>query len=304
MTTQDHSSGASAAAVPSDAASRRLTIGELLDRRRTEAARSLIGAALRENPQDAELLYLAARADWIDDRCADAGANLTQVLQIDPDHAGARWLMAAVLTEENELASAEEHALSLLRDCPRWPDLYVLYGRVMLRALLIEKAAALASEALRLSPDNADALRLRALCDLVQGVNGMESAAMERLLAEHPEDQATLATLAASLATAGRHREALRCSRQLLRSEPANRHWLRLTKELTAATHWSLWPLWPFQRYGWSASIVFWVASIIGLRLLSIHAPGWADPIGWTLLAYAGYSWIWPPVLRRWNLRD
>jgi len=52
----------------------------------------------------------------------------------------------------------------------------------MLHALNVEKASALASEALRMAPDDADALRLRALCDLVQGTRGAQGPALQRLL--------------------------------------------------------------------------------------------------------------------------
>jgi predicted Zn-dependent protease len=288
----------------SRALARRHAIEELLDRRRTAAVRPLIAAALREDPYDAELLYLAARADWIDDANTSAREHLTQLLQREPHHTPARALLVMVLTEENQLPQAEEIVLSLLREHPRWPHLYVLYARVMLHALNVEKASALASEALRMAPDDADALRLRALCDLVQGTRGAQGPALQRLLAGHPEDQATVATLAAALVTAGRHRAALRCYRELLQADPTNPHWLRLTKELTAATHWSLLPLWPFQRYGWAGSIGLWIATIIGVRLLAVHAPAWAGPVSWALFGYVAYSWIWPPLLRKWILRN
>jgi tetratricopeptide (TPR) repeat protein len=161
----------------SRALARRHAIEELLDRRRTAAVRPLIAAALREDPYDAELLYLAARADWIDDANTSAREHLTQLLQREPHHTPARALLVMVLTEENQLPQAEEIVLSLLREHPRWPHLYVLYARVMLHALNVEKASALASEALRMAPDDADALRLRALCDLVQGTRGAQGPA-------------------------------------------------------------------------------------------------------------------------------
>lgn len=279
-------------------------VSELLDRQRTKQARPLIAAALTEDPQDMGMLFQAARADWIDDRYDDAKHCLASILSREPDHVDARCLLVAVLTESGGLAEAESVALSLLREYPEWPGLYAAYARVMLRSLHVEKASALVAEALRLAPDDADSLRLRALCDLVLGIRGQDSLALQRLLVEHPEDQATLAVLVSALVHARRHREALRCAQQLLRANPGSVHWLRVTRELKAVTHWSMVPLWPLQRYGWGASFGLWLATIVGLRVLASYAPAIAAPASWLMLAYVAYSWIWPGMLRRWILRE
>lgn len=283
---------------------RRRMVSELLDRQRTAQARPLIAAALVEDPDDLGMLFQAARADWIDDRFDDARRCLADILRREPGHLDARCLLVAVLTESNDVAEAESMVLALLQEFPESPGLYGAYARVMLRAMHVEKASALVAEALRLAPDDAEALRLRSLCDLVMGVSGQDSVALQRLLVEHPEDQSTLAVLVSSLVHAGRHREALRCARQLLRANPGSAHWLQVTRELTAATHWSMWPLWPLQRFGWGASIGLWLATIVVLRLLSNHAPGVAGPASWLMLAYVAYSWVWPSLFRRWVLRD
>lgn len=284
-------------------AARHQLIDELLDRNRTMQARPLIGAALREQPDDLDMLYQAARADWIDDDLVQARQGLADVLARDPEHWPARVLMLAVLTEQGLLADAEALALDLLRTHPESPWLYAAYSRVMLRALHLEKASALADEALRRAPGSADALRMRALCDLVLGRRSLNGQAMKQLLAEYPEDQATLAVMVAALAHAGRHREALRCAKQMLMSNPGDAHWLRVTRELTAVTHWSMWPLRPLQRYGWGASIGLWMATVLVLRLLAVHAPAVAGPASWLMLSYCAYSWVWPPLFRKWVLR-
>ena len=289
---------------PADALARRHLVAELLNRRRSMQARPLISAGLREDPNDVEMLYQAARAEWIDDCFTEAHERLAEVLRLEPAHEAARYLMVLALTETGELVQAEQLALELLREFPRSADLYVVYARVMLHALHVGKASSLVTEALRLAPDDADALRMRALCDMVQGARGVDGPAMQRLLSEHPDDLATLATLAAGLAHAGRHREALRCCRQLLRAEPTNPHWLQMTRELVAATHWTLWPLRPLQRYGWGASVGLWVGTVLLLRTLSLHAPQVAGPASWLLLGYVAYSWIWPPLFRKWILRN
>lgn len=279
------------------------TVSELLDRRRVPQARTLIGTSLREDPNDREMLYQAARADWLEDLPDDARARIADVLRLDPDHLGARFLLVELLTEAGELVEAEAQCLGLLEQFPRSEDLFLAYAQVMLRALQVNKASALVAEALRLAPNDAGALRMRAVCDVVLGVRQADSQAMRRLLVEHPEEQGTLAVLVVALIEAGRHREALRCARQLMLANPRDPHWIRTTQELTAATHWSMVPLRPLQRFGWTGSVVLWVASIALIRLTSLHAPQAAAWVSWTILGYCAYSWVWPPLFRKWVLR-
>jgi predicted Zn-dependent protease len=283
---------------------RRHLVGELLDRRRTLQARPLIAEALREQPDDLNMLVHAARADWLDDDVEGARQGLAEVLARNPEHLGARLLMLSVQTDQGALPEAEALALDLLKAYPESPWLYSAYSRVMLRALHIDKAAALADEALRLAPDDAEALRMRSLCDLVQGRGGLDGLAIRQLLAEHPEEQVTLSVVIVALVNAGRHREALRCAREMLRAHPHDPYWLQTTRELTAATHWSMWPLRPLQRYGWTASFVIWIGTLLALRVLARYAPEVAGPASWMVLAYVAYSWVWPPLFRKWVLRD
>jgi tetratricopeptide (TPR) repeat protein len=291
-------------APPTDRAQARARIvSELLDRRRVAQARPLIGAALSEDPHDLDMLYQAARADWLEDRHEDARARIADVLRIEPDHLGARFLLIDVLTETGELAEAEAQCLGLLEQYPRSEDLYLAYAHVMLRALQVAKASALVAEALRLAPNDAGALRMRAICDVVLGVRQVDSQAMQRLLVEHPEEQGTLAVLVVALAEAGRSREALRCARQLMLANPRDPHWIRTTQELTAATHWSMVPLRPLQRFGWAGSVALWGASIMLVRLTSLHVPQAVGWVSWTIISYCVYSWVWPPLFRKWVMR-
>lgn len=277
---------------------------ELLDRRRVAQARGVLGAALACNPRDVLLLLQSARADYLEDRYDSCRETLGRILQSAPTHFGARWLLLVVLIEEGMLVDAEQLALALLHENPRSAELYAAYSRVMLRALLLPKARDLATEALHLDPSNESALRAIALCDIVELRRGSDSEALHKLLSEHPEDQHTLALMVAALAQAGRYREALQGGRQLLRFQPDDPRWLSMTRELLIQTHWSMLPLWPLQRFGWSASIAMWIGGILLARLLGQVWPALAGPFTTAVLGYALYSWIWPPLIRRWMSRN
>lgn len=273
---------------------------ELLDRRRTVPARLLLSRALQQHPGDGALLLELARADVLEDRLDSARDTLAGLLHEHPADIGARWLMFVVQMESGRLPEAEELVLGLLREMPRSPQFFAGYSRLMLRALLVEKARALADEALRLDPQDDDALRARSLCDIVERPQRTDSAALARLLAANPDDAHTLQLVAVALVHANRPRQALSLARELLRHQPDDPQLLHLVRALRLQTHWSLWPLWPLQRWGWAGSIGLWLGVIVLYQVLRRVAPDALGPVSLVMLAYVAYSWVWPPVLRRW----
>ena len=276
---------------------------ELLDRRRVMQARLVIQAALKEHPDNPDLLFEAARADAIEDDNARARRTLADVLAREPEHFNARVLLMHLLTDDGDLAEAEQVALALLHEYPRASYLWAAYSRVMLRALHVHKARALANEALRLEPDSEHALRAKALCDVVEMPRGTDSAALHKLIAQNPEDLHTLALVVAALAHEGRSREALRGAKELLRAQPDNPHWLAMVRDLSVHTHWSMWPLLPLQRFGWNGVIGLWLGGIVLVQILSRTVPAIAGSASLLIIGYCIYSWVWPPLLRRWLLR-
>lgn len=284
-----------------DESARRIT--ELLDRRRTDPARELLKEAIGRHPNDSRLMVQAARADMQDSDNLSARATLARLMASEPGHVGARLLMLSILIDDNELPAAEELALALLREFPASADLYAAYGRIMLAALQLPKARALGNEALRLDPDSEMALRVLALCDIVERPSGSDSDALRRLLAENPEDQDTLALMVTALVHRREYAAALRGAQELLRMQPDNPAWVNLVRELRYDRHWSMRPLWPLQRFGWTGSVALWVGFLIGSRVVAAVLPDWAAAINLVFLAYVIYSWVWPSLLRR-ILRD
>ena len=272
--------------------------GELLDRGRTAQARDVLKDALKASPDHAGLLYQAARADAIDGDSLGAIAALRSLLASHPGYAPARLLLLPLLTE-HDLPAAEALALELIADYPRSAWLYAAYARVMLRAMEIGKGRELAIEALRIDPDEQEALRVMALCDIVDGKRGQDEQALRRLIAEHPDDERTLAMMTTALVHRGRTAEALRCAQLLLRMNPTEPVWLTLVRELRYQRHWTLIPMRPLQRWGWGGSIAIWLGGIVAVRALAPSSPGLANALGWTIFTWAVYSWVWPPLLRR-----
>jgi predicted Zn-dependent protease len=269
-----------------------------IERRRLNDARRVLKEGLAKFPQDADLLFHSAQVDWLADENGPAESTSRQVLGISPEHAPARQLLASLLMERNEFAEAERLLIALLRDYPESADLYGRYSRLMLRTLHLEKAERLAIEGLRYDPDDQECLLAKALCETVRS-GGHANQGLEKLLSAHPESMSTVHALVIALLDSGRVAEAHRIAQGALRADPANEHLVTMVRELRLQNHWSLKPLWPMQKWGWGGAAGMWIGAIVVMRTLEMAAPEAHGPFVAAWLAYAIYSWVWPPLLRR-----
>lgn len=272
---------------------------ELLSRRRIAAARSLLAEALKTAPRHRGLRMALAHADYLEDRHAAARDQLGSLLAEDPQDAAARFLLFCVCFETGELREAEALILELLRSNPGNSAYFSMYSRLMLRALHFEKAGQLADVALRLDPDDARALRARALVDLADARSGRDNAALVQLVVDDPQDEHTLRLVLVALVERGRNREARQLARELLRANPQDPSLLNLAKQTRYLAHWTLLPLWPLQRWGWGATIAVWLLTVVGGRALGQLAPQWQEPFYFVMIGLVIYSWVWPPLLRK-----
>jgi len=273
----------------------------LIDRQRFEQARSMLGVGLTSFPSSAELLYLSAFVDWAQDRLDPAENTLRSLLTLDPTHYDGRVLLARLLAERKKPGEAEALWIVLLRESPEDPILYAGYGELMLQALNFDKALRLAEEGLRHEAEEIHCLYVAAMARLIDGKGLGENQSLATLMANHPEHLRVGTTLVMALESAGRRREALRVSQELLRSQPDNAQLLENVRILKAATHWSMLPLYPIQRWGWPAVFGLWALFAFGLPAVAPDLPpGRRLGITYFWLAYVVYSWVWPPMLRKW----
>jgi predicted Zn-dependent protease len=272
----------------------------LVERRRYAQARLAVGHGLKQFPESAELQYLAAFIDYASQRPDEAMQGVKALLSQAPQHYGARTLYAHLLEDSKQWTEAERVWIDLLREYPQSAECFAGYGHLMLKTLHLEKAGRLAEEGLRQSPDHAGCLYLAAMVDLIRNRSGTRSEPLQRMLREHPEHARSALALVIALSAQGNDRGALRVAQELLRNQPDSTHLLTLVRNLKARTHWSMLPLYPLQRWGWTAAIVITLAGIIGLQVGERHLPPLVFQIlSWTWLAYVLYSWTWPRVLRR-----
>ncbi len=275
----------------------------LIERKRYAHANVLLAEALGQFPDDSDLLFTSALLEHINDDHTEARAILQRVLMRDPEHLQARSLLAVVYQETDELEQSEAVLLDLLKDYPEAAPLYARYAMLMYRTMHVEKAQALAREALRLDPEDELALTACMIGDMIDGRGGDEKETLAALMARHPESVTTAHLLITHLVSRGKYRAARRIAIELLKLDPSSQDALALVVELDALSHWSTLPLWPLNRWGWAASAGLWVLTLFLLNLAPRIAPGSGPVVSYALLAYVAYSWIYPPLLKRWLKR-
>jgi tetratricopeptide (TPR) repeat protein len=270
----------------------------LLQRRRTDLARSLLKRALANHPEHTALLLQSAWADYLDDNYDEALRLVRQVLLAEPTHAGARLLYFELLVEKEQHAEAERVIIELLREYPEDADYYGRYANLMLRSLNLTKALQLAREGLRQDPENVECLSAQATCEFIDDPHAA-SAGLQQLLVNHPQLIRTLVLVVVALDQRGDVRGARRVTQELVRAQPDNEHLVDLARQLKIKGHWSMLPLWPIQKWGWGASFGIWILAIVVSRALSKVNPAAAGVFIAVMLGYVAYSWVWPPLLRR-----
>lgn len=274
-------------------------VAALLERQRTTMARGVLRDALKAFPDDTRLLLQAAWVDYMEDKMEAARTTAESILAREPDNNAAKQLMLELHIEAQHLADAEAIAIELLREMPENAHLYGRYAHIMLQALKLDKATALANEGLRYEPEDRECLAVRTMCDFVQHGSGETSPALQKLIVEHPQSLRALYLVVIALEQRGKNRQAHQLAIEMLRAQPSNQSLVELVQHFQSRTHWTMLPLLPLQKYGWGASIGLWLGGFIAVRVVGRYSVTAATVLSLIILAYVVYSWVWPPLFRK-----
>ena len=224
---------------------------ELGARNRTAQMRDVLHRVMPLHPDHQAVLYYAALVDWLENKDEEALATATRLVENYPDSFDGRLLLFRILDSLGRRAEAEPVIIALINDYPESALLYARYSLLMLETMHVDKAGTLALRALRLDPDNEIALVASVLHELV--VNPGESARqrLAELVKRYPEAIGTALTVVSVLSDEGRDREALVIAQEILRQDPNSESLVDLVVALKTASHWSLIPLRPMQKWGW-----------------------------------------------------
>lgn len=272
----------------------------LLERERSADVRRLVAPELAKTPDDPELHLYLARAAYIDDDYAAAAEHVTRVLSQHPLHHAARVLFFHVLAQQKDYVEAEQVVTSLIRENPGDAELLANYAHLMLLTLHLDKAEKLAGEALRREPGHEGASLVRVLIATSHGKHREANEALEPLVRANPEAYRIGVTLYYALIRQKRLREAERVGRQLLRARPGDGELVESLIALRLHTHWASWPAYPAVRYGWAGVAAIWFLGVIGARVAARFNPAAGTAITVLYLFICIYSWVYPPLLKRW----
>lgn len=202
------------------------------------------------------------------------------------------------LRRSGRLQEAEAAYLEGLRHWPNEPDQLIGYARVCLEAGQADKAAALADRAAAQNPEHPALERIRTEIAFARGKHGDMHQHSTQALADDPDDVIARAWHGASASFAGDHDAAYRSLARAAANDPGNAPLLEAAREARMIRH----PLMrPLTLFGNVNPLVIWLGAIAVIAGLNAAAPQPAGAIAAvTWLVYCVYSWVVPPLLRRW----
>jgi Flp pilus assembly protein TadD len=232
----------------------------------------------------------------------DRNAEAIDVLRDGLSHHGPflplLHILGSALRAEGRLPEAESVFLQGLSLDPNEPDLLLGYALVCLAAGQAEKAGALVERAASHAPESAAVSAARAQVAFALGKDKDMHRHTQEALSVDPEDPTARALHGASSMLTGDSRSGYRSLASAAAADPDDRNLREAARAAKLANHPLMRPLRPFQRFN---PLVVWVgavAVIYGLRLAGLGVLSALVAVGW--FAFCVYSWVAPPLVRRW----
>lgn len=272
----------------------------LLDVDRPDEALEQLGRLPGASASSETVWALRTRALLALDRVADAAAAASAGLAETGPSVWLLHLLALARADLRDDVGAEQALLAALRQAPEDEVLLCSYARLLLRVGQVQKAERLLAQAARLAPESRAVLETRALLVYVTGSSRHATSASREVLRHDPDSTLGRTLLAGSASARGDFRTSSRLLGGLA-AESGDRD-LREAARINRAyrSPWLL-PLWPIERFGAVPVWLTWLALLFGLsalgldRVLIVLVP--------LYLLLAVYSWVVPPLVRRWARR-
>jgi tetratricopeptide (TPR) repeat protein len=207
-------------------------------------------------------------------------------------------VLGSSLRSEGRLPEAEAAFLQGLSLDPNDPDLLIGYARVCLTAGQAQKASALVERAASYAPESAAVSAARAQVAFALGNDRDMHRHSTEALSHDPEDPGARALHGTSSMLTGDSRSGYSSLASAAASQPGDPDLRAAARQAKLMNHPLMLPLRPFQRVN---PLVVWigaVAIIYGLRAAGLAPLSFAFAMVW--LAFCVYSWVAPPLVRRW----
>lgn len=235
------------------------------------------------------------------DREDEAAEAAEQGLAVDPEHPFLLDVLAAARLTTGDFVGAEEAILSALRIDSEDADLLTRYAHIVARVGQMEKAEKLVARALSIDPLNEYALQMHALLGTASNDREAAMVRSHALLRHVPDSSLGHRLLGAAHASGGRVDDAADHLYRAASLNPGDENIVAAAREARWQAHWLLWPLRPIHRFGagpiWIAAVVIMMV----LRAAKLHAL--LTPFVFAWIAYCVYSWVAPPLVKKWAQR-
>ncbi|WP_427893540.1 tetratricopeptide repeat protein [Kribbella sp. GL6] len=207
-------------------------------------------------------------------------------------------VLGSSLRSEGRLPEAEAAFLQGLSLDPNDPDLLIGYAHVCLAAGQAEKASALVERAASHAPESVAVSAARAQVAFALGKDRDMHRHSTEALAYDPEDPNARALHGTASMLTGDSRAGYDSLRSAAAAQPGDEDLRAAAREARLFNHPLMLPLRPFARVN---PLIVWVgavAVIYGLRAVGAAPLSFAFAMIW--LAFCVYSWVVPPLVRRW----
>lgn len=232
------------------------------------------------------------------DRNAEAVDVLRDGLALHGPFPAMLHVLGAALRSEGRLPEAEAAFLQGLSLDPNDPDLLIGYAHVCLAAGQAEKAGALVERAASQAPESAAVSAALAQVAFALGKDREMYRHSTEALSHDPEDPNARALHGTASMLTGDARGGYDSLRTAAASQPGDEDLRAAAREAKLYNHPLMVPLRPFARFN---PLVVWigaVAIIYGLRVAGLGPLSFAFAMFW--LGFCIYSWVVPPLVRRW----
>lgn len=272
----------------------------LLDVDRPSDALEQLGRLPAESGSSETVWALRVRALLALERTGDAASAASAGLAEVGQSVWLLHLLALARSDLRDYAGAEQALLAALRLEPEDEVLLCSYVRLLLRVGQVQKAERLLAQAARLAPESRAVLEARALLVYVTGSSRQVTGASREVLRHDPDSTLGRTLLAGSASERGDFRTSSRLLGGLA-AESGDRE-LREAARINRAyrSPWLL-PLWPLERFGAPAVWLAWIVLMFGLSALGLEQVLVVLIPLYLLLVV--YSWVAPPLVRRWARR-
>lgn len=235
------------------------------------------------------------------DRWAEAADAARQGLAAGGPDPDLLCMLANAERELGHLEVAERAVLDGLALAPQDVDLLCGYARICVAAGQVDKAGKLVERAMEQAPNSPTVYATRVVIAYARGDDRTAQRIAREFVAHYPENAGAHALLGGTSALRGQVNATADSSRQAVAHDPTEASFAELALEARIAKHPLNLPVRPFVRFG---AIKTWIAAVIiiyGLRALGLTPLALGFGVLWLFLCV--YSWIVPPLVRRWILR-